>query len=83
MTWLHGVTAAITIGLMLAAIGIVWPSVAGATEWVKTLVVSVVPRGDVAGVVVGALRQSFIVALVAGACLVLAPLALYFALSDD
>ncbi len=83
MTWLHGITAAITIGLMLAAIGVVWPSVAGAAEWAKAIVVGSVPQGDVAGVVVGALRHSFIVALIAAACLVIAPLALYFALSDD
>jgi hypothetical protein len=82
MTWLHGVTAAITIGVMLAAIGAVWPSIIGAADWAKTLIVAV-PRGDVASIVVGALRQSFLVAVVAGACLVLAPLALYFALSDD
>jgi hypothetical protein len=84
MTWLHGVTAAITIGLMLAVVGVIWPSIAGATEWAAdTLVVGAIPRGDVAGVVMGALRHSFVVALVAAACLVIAPLALYFALSDD
>ncbi len=43
-----------------------------------------VPRdADLAGVVIGAIRQSFILAIVAGACLLLAPIALYFALSDD
>ncbi len=83
MTWLHGVTAAITIGIMLALIGVIWPSITGAADWARALIVAGVPRGEVAGIVVGALRQSFIVAVVAGACLVLAPLALYFALSDD
>ncbi|MGH9386120.1 MAG: hypothetical protein ACRD2N_17730 [Vicinamibacterales bacterium] len=83
MTWLHGVTAAMTIGLTLAAIGIAWPSIAIAAEWTKSLFVGLAPQPDVAAVVIGALRQSFIVALVAGAGLVLAPVALYFALSDD
>ena len=83
ITWLHGLTAAITIGLMLAALGIIWPSLADATVWAKAIVVGSVPSGDVTGAVVGALRQSFVVAVVAAACLVIAPLALYFALSDD
>ena len=83
MTWLHGVSAAITIGIMLAAIGFAWPSIAGTTEWVKALVAGIVPHSEVAGIVVGTLRQSFIAALCVGACLVVGPLALYFALSDD
>lgn len=83
MTWLHGVTAAMTIGLMLAAVGIAWPSIAVAVEWAKSILVGLAPNAAIAGVVMGAVGQSVIVALVAGACLVLAPLALYFALSDD
>lgn len=83
MTWLHGVTAAITIGVMLAVIGVIWPSVSGTAGWAKALVGGLVPQGEVASVVVGALRQSFVIALAAAACLVIAPLALYFALSDD
>jgi hypothetical protein len=83
MTWLHGLTAALTIGLMLTGLGIAWPSLEVGADWIKALVVGLVPRADVAGVVMGALRQSFILALAAGVCLLLAPLALYFALSDD
>lgn len=83
MTWLHGVTAAITIGVMLAVVGVVWPSLVGTAEWAKAVAIGVATNGDVAGAVVGAIRQSFGLALMAAACLVIAPLALYFALSDD
>jgi hypothetical protein len=83
MTWLHGLTGAVTVGLALALVGIAWPSIAIGAEWTKSLWLGLMPQADVAAGVLGALRQSFIVALVAGACLVVAPLALYFALSDD
>lgn len=83
MTWLHGLTGAVMVGLALAVIGITWPSIALGLDWTKGLVVGVMPEAEVAAGVFEALRQSFIVALIAGAFLVLAPLALYFALSDD
>jgi hypothetical protein len=83
MTWLHGVTAAMTIGLALAAIGFMWPSMTAGAEWLGTVFVGNAPGADLAGVVIGAIRQSLILAIVAGACLLLAPIALYFALSDD
>jgi hypothetical protein len=68
---------------MLAVVGMAWPSIGAAAEWARASMISIAPRADVAAAVVGALRQSFIVAAVAGVCLILAPLALYFALSDD
>jgi hypothetical protein len=83
ITWLHGVSGAVALGLMLAIVGVTWPSIDAGAELARSFVISVAPRADVADVVVGALGQSLIVAAVAGACLILAPLALYFALSDD
>ena len=83
MTWMHGVTAAIMVGVILTIVGVLWPSVGTAAEWIRAQAVSISPQASVADVVLGALRQSFIIAAVAGACLILAPLALYFALSDD
>ncbi len=83
MTWLHGVTAAITIGIMLAAIGMAWPSIAGAAVWARELMGPLVTDGALAGAVAGVLRQSALIALAAAACLVIAPVLLYFALSSD
>lgn len=82
MTWLHGITAAIVIGVMLAAIGMAWPSIASGADSVKSVGISLV-TSDAIVALAGPLRQSLTIALVAVALLVIAPLALYFALSDD
>lgn len=83
MTWLHGITAAITIGIMLAAIGMAWPSIAGVVEWARESVVPLLASGEVSGPVAGVVRQTVLVALAAAACIVIAPVLLYFVLSSD
>lgn len=83
MTWLHGVTAAITIGIMLAVIGVAWPSVIAGAEWVRETAVPLVANAEVSGVVGSVLRQSIFVAVGAAACLLLAPVLLYLVLSND
>jgi hypothetical protein len=83
MTWLHGITAACTVGAALAILSITWPSITYGASWVKAQVMNASPNGEVAGLVSMALGQSLVLALVAAACLVLAPVVLYFALSDD
>jgi hypothetical protein len=83
MTWLHGITAACTLGVTVAILGIAWPSIAGGAGWVKAQLMSAAPGGEVAGLVSIALGQSLVLALVAVTCLVVAPVALYFALSDE
>ena len=80
ITWLHGITAACTAGVALAALTLAWPSIAGAASWIKAQLMDAAPE---AGVVTLALGQSLVLGLVAAACLVLAPVVLYFALSDD
>ncbi len=82
MTWLHGITAALAIGVMLAGAGRAWPSIAGGLESGKAVVIALV-MSDAGSVVAGSLRQSLVIALGAVALLVIAPLAVYFALSDD
>jgi len=83
MTWLHGVTAAITIGIMLAGIGLAWPSIAEGAGWAREVVDPLVSHAAVSGVVSGVLRQSVLIGLAAAACLVIAPLVVYFALAND
>jgi len=83
MTWLHGITAACMIGVALAAVSLAWPSITGGMAWVKAQLLATTPAGEVAGVVTMALGQSLVLGLVAAACLVLAPVVLYFALSDE
>jgi hypothetical protein len=82
MTWLHGITGACMAGVMLAALTLAWPSIVGSAGWIKGQLMSTAP-GDPMGVVSMALGQSLVFGVVAAACLVLAPVVLYFALSDD
>jgi hypothetical protein len=83
LTWLHGAAGAAACGLLVAVLGIVWPFLRETTMWLiaQALVASSV--GETALRMGGALQQTIPIVLVAGACLVLAPLAVYFALSDD
>lgn len=83
MTWLHGMTAAITIGVMLALAGMAWPSLVGGAEWARDTVTPLVTNAEVSGVVGGVLRQSVFIAVGAAACLLLAPILLYFVLSNE
>lgn len=83
ITWMHGITAAIVAGVVLAALTAMWPYLpvvagrtweAGADLFRTTQVVSAVADG---------LGLSMILGLFAAAFLALGPLALYFVLSDD
>jgi hypothetical protein len=83
ITWMHGITAAIVAGVLLAVVTTVWPMLPGAIDIVKTSARQLFPSAEMAGAVAGALQRSLLIALVAAVLLVLAPLALYFVLSDD
>jgi len=82
MTLMHGVTAAIAIGILLAILGMAWPTIASAIGGIKALAAAVPANGDIVTAVVGALRQSLTLALVVTAGLIITPIAIYFALSD-
>lgn len=83
MTWMHAVTAAIVLGVFLAAITAMWPMLPGVFDTVRVAAGEFFPSSDVAEAIAGGLARSLVVGLVAAALLVLAPLALYFVLSDD
>lgn len=83
MTWLHGIAGACAVGVMLAAVGLAWPSMMRGATWVWEQLLVSSRGGSVDGVVSLAVSQSLVIGLVAAACLVLAPVVLYFALSDD
>ena len=83
MTWLHGVTGAAVIGVLLAAIGAAWPMVVPMLDRGWALAAGYFPSADVATAVANGVRLSAMLGLLAAAILLLAPLALYFALSDD
>ena len=83
ITWLHGITAAAAIGVLLALMGAAWPMLTPILERVWTMAAGYFPSADVANAVANGLRLSAMLGLIGAAILLLAPLVLYFALSDD
>jgi hypothetical protein len=84
LTWLHGIAAACAVGVAWAVTEMVWPSVREMASWFTSRALGADPGiADVAALVTAAMQRSLPLAFVVAACLVLAPVALYFVLSDD
>jgi hypothetical protein len=83
ITWMHAITAAIVIGVMLAGVTAVWPMLPELMSTIKTMGRDYLPSPEVASALAGGLRQSLLIGSIAAALLILTPLALYVALSDD
>jgi len=84
LTWVHGIAGACAVGVACAVIGMAWPSLRELASWL-TFETFGVDSGmaDVAAFVTAAMQRSLPLAFVVAACIVLAPVALYFALTDD
>lgn len=83
ITWLHAITAAMAIGVLLALVTAAWPFLAPATDRVWSVTVGLFPNADVAAALASGLRLTAMLGAIAAAILVLAPLAVYFALSRE
>ena len=83
ITWMHGITGATVLGALLAALTIVWPSVPGLARQAWTEAAGFFPSPEVAGAIASGLRVSVMAGVLVAALLIVAPLALYFVLSDD
>lgn len=83
MTWLHGVTGAIALGVLLALVSLAWPMIGPLAARAWAAVVPLFPSAEAAAALASGLRLSLMLGLAAAALILLAPLALYFALSDD
>ena len=83
MTWMHAITAAIVLGAFLAGVTALWPKLPAAVNVIRSLSADMLPSPDVTNAIAGGLAQSVTIGLIAAAVLLLAPLAVYFALSDD
>ena len=68
---------------MLAGITAVWPKVPATIALLRSLSFELFPSSDVATAIAGGLTQSVMIGLIAAAFLLVAPLAIYFALADD
>lgn len=83
MTWMHGITAAIVIGVVLAAVTALWPVMPGALNTAWSFARDFFPNPQIATAIGDGLRMSLLLGLIGAALMLLAPLALYFVLSDD
>ena len=84
MTWLHGIAGACALGLAVAVISMAWTSIRGMAAW---LAAQALPAdlgvGNIASLMTAVVQRSLPLAFVVAACIVLAPVALYLAFSDD
>jgi len=84
LTWLHGIAAACAVGVAVAVISMAWPSLREMASWFTFTALGVDSGvANVAALVTATMQRSLPLAFVVAACLILAPVALYFALSDD
>jgi hypothetical protein len=84
LSWMSGAAVACAVGLAAASIGLVWPAVQEAATWTSLLSwPSGLISGPVTDTLAPVLRVSGLVAISAVTFIVLAPLLLYLALSDD
>ena len=81
--WMHAITAAMVVGVLLAGLTAVWPMVPGVFDTARRLSHEVLPNTAVAAAIAGGLAQSVAVGVAAAALLLLTPLALYFVFSRD
>jgi hypothetical protein len=84
LTWSHGIASACAIGVMMALLGFAWPVVHEAAGFVMARALEAVPLGDAAATLVTTSAHGNVALMfVAAACILFAPVALYFALSDE
>lgn len=84
MTWVHGAAAACGVGLGAGLLRLAWPAFEAAGMSASESAARYVPAVEELGrVLAAAMQRSLPFAVLAAACLVLAPIALYLALSDE
>ena len=83
ISWLHAITGAIAIGVLLAILTVAWPFLSPMADRAWIVVAGFFPNADVASALASGLRLSAMLGLLAAAFLLLAPLAVYFALSRE
>jgi hypothetical protein len=83
ITWLHAITGAMAIGVLLAILTVASPFLPPLGDRAWAVAVSFFPNAEVAEALASGLRLSALLGLAAAAFLLLAPLALYFVLSRE
>ena len=80
LVWGYGAAAACAVGLLAAGGTMMWPSVAPAFDRVAALTARMAPTADMVMATLGA-RMPVVIGV--AACLIAAPIALYFAFRDE
>ena len=84
MTLLHGIAGGCAVGLLAGVIVAAWPWIAGTVSRFRAWRPALGPSVDGIAMVAAVVSQhGTLVMFGVAACLVLAPLALYFALGDE
>ena len=84
LTWLHGIAGACALGLAIAVAGMAWPTIRDIAAWLAAQALGADSGlGEVAVLMGAAVQKSLPLAFIVAAFIVLAPVALYFALSDN
>lgn len=83
MTWMHGITAAVVLGAFLAGLTALWPRLSAVLGKAVSVMPELLPGTEVTTAIADGLRLSVLAGVVAALFMIVAPLAIYFALSDD
>ena len=83
LTWMHGITAALVGGVVLAAFTAIFPVLPGMFNAAWTFARGLFPNPEIATAIGDGLRLSLFVGLACAVLMLLAPLALYFVLRED
>lgn len=83
MGWMHAITAAIVLGVFLAALTAVWPMIPAVLQTLRNASADFFPSTTVATAIAGGLAQTVAIGVAAAALLLIAPLAVYYVFSRD
>lgn len=84
ITWMHGVVGAGVAGLLVALVGMAWPSLLG---YAATAFTSLLPQTSIdartSALLLRLVRETLPLLIVVAVCILIAPVAVYLATSDE
>jgi hypothetical protein len=80
LVWGYGAAAACALGLLAAGVSIMWPSIVPVFDRLGAFTIRLAPAADM---VMATLRAQLPIVIVVAACVIAAPVALYFALREE
>jgi hypothetical protein len=83
MVWLQGIAGACAVGIGAGLIGLGWPALRDGAQWISAVGTGPLPTSAAIMPALETLRSSVLIVLAIAGGLLLAPLLVYFALSDE